>query len=73
MDKQFIHPPELFKHPAYSRVVTVTGPSKMIFIAGQTASDQNYWPMFVGDFRGQHRRVMEALTIRLNSGRCDLG
>lgn len=67
MDKQFIHPPELFKHPAYSRVVTVTGPGKMIFIAGQTASDENYGPMFVGDLRGQYRRVMEALTIQLKA------
>lgn len=67
MDKKFIHPPELFKHPAYSRVVTVAGPSKMIFIAGQTASDENYNPMFVGDLRGQYHRVMEALTIQLKA------
>jgi enamine deaminase RidA (YjgF/YER057c/UK114 family) len=67
LDKKFIHPPELFKHPAYSRVVTVAGPSKMIFIAGQTASDENYNPMFVGDLRGQYHRVMEALTIQLKA------
>lgn len=67
MDKQFIHPPELFKHPAYSRVITVSGPSKMVYIAGQTASDENYKPMFVGDMRGQYLRVMEALTIQLQA------
>jgi enamine deaminase RidA (YjgF/YER057c/UK114 family) len=67
VDKKFIHPPELFKHPAYSRVITVTGPSKMIYIAGQTASDENYKPMFVGDMRGQYQRVMEALTIQLKA------
>ena len=67
MDKNFIHPPELFKHPAYSRVITVTGPSKMIYIAGQTASDENYKPMFVGDMRGQYHRVMDALTIQLKA------
>lgn len=68
MDKKFIHPPELFKHPAYSRVITVSGPSKMIYIAGQTASDENYKPMCVGDMRGQYLRVMEALTIQLTAG-----
>lgn len=67
MDKQFIHPPELFKHPAYSRVITVTGPNKLIFIAGQTPSDENYQSMAVGDLRGQYLRVMEALTIQLKA------
>lgn len=67
MEKQYIHPPELFKHPSYSRVITVSGPSKMIFIAGQTASDENYKPMSVGDLRGQYKRVIEALTIQLKA------
>jgi enamine deaminase RidA (YjgF/YER057c/UK114 family) len=67
LEKQFIHPPELFKHPAYSRVITVTGPSKLILIAGQTASDENYRPVAVGDMRGQYQRVMEALTIQLEA------
>ena len=67
MQKQVIHPPELFKHPAYSRVITVTGPSKLVFIAGQTASDENYRPVAVGDMRGQYLRVMEALTIQLTA------
>jgi hypothetical protein len=30
MEKQFINPPQLYKHPAYSRVVTVKGPCKFI-------------------------------------------
>lgn len=67
MDKQFIHPPELFKHPAYSRVITVTGPNKLIFIAGQTATDENYKPVAVGDMRGQYHCVMEGLTIQLKA------
>ena len=67
MDRQFIHPPELFKHPAYSRVVTVKEPNKLIFIAGMTAADENYKPMFVGDMRGQYHRVMEGLTIKLKA------
>ena len=67
MQKQVIHPPELFKHPAYSRVITVTGPSKLVFIAGQTASDENYRPVAVGDMRGQYLRIMEALTFQLTA------
>lgn len=67
MDKKVIHPPELYKHPHYSRVITVTGPNKLIFIAGQTASDDNYKAMFPGDMRAQYHRVMEALTIQLKA------
>ena len=57
----------MFKHPAYTRIITVTGPSKLIFIAGQTPSDENYKPVAIGDIRGQYIRVMEALTIQLRA------
>ena len=67
MQKQHINPPELFKHPAYTRIITVTGPSKLIFIAGQTPSDDNYKPVAIGDMRGQYIHVMEALTIQLKA------
>jgi enamine deaminase RidA (YjgF/YER057c/UK114 family) len=67
MEKQHINPPELFKHPSYTRVITVTGPSKLIFIAGQTPSDEKYRPVKIGDMRGQYLRVMEALTIQLQA------
>ena len=49
MDKQFINPPELYTHPRYSHVITVMGPCKFIFIAGQTPSDDKYQPVFPGD------------------------
>lgn len=59
MERQHINPPELFKHPSYTRIITVIGPSKLIFIAGQTPSDEAYRPVAVGDVRGQYLRVME--------------
>lgn len=67
MEKKHINPPELFLHPSYTRVITVAGPSKMIFIAGQTPSDERYRPVEIGNMRGQYLRVMEALTIQLNA------
>jgi enamine deaminase RidA (YjgF/YER057c/UK114 family) len=67
MDKQFINPPELYKHPSYSRVVTVKGPCKFIFIAGQTPSDANYQPVAKGDYKKQYERVIEGLTIQLKA------
>jgi enamine deaminase RidA (YjgF/YER057c/UK114 family) len=71
MERQHINPPELFKHPSYTRVITITGPSKLIFIAGQTPSDEKYGPVAVGDMRGQYLRVMDALTIQLQAAGAD--
>ena len=67
MEKTFINPPELYKHPSYSRVVTVKGPCKFIFIAGQTPSGDNYEPVAIGNYRLQYERIIEALTIQLSA------
>ncbi|HEY3916432.1 MAG TPA: RidA family protein [Stellaceae bacterium] len=67
MEKEFINPPELHKHPAYSRVITVKGPCKFIFIAGQTPSDENYKPVHPGDYRKQYEHIIKMLTIQLTA------
>jgi enamine deaminase RidA (YjgF/YER057c/UK114 family) len=67
VEKQHVNPPELFKHPHYTRLVTVAAPGKLIFIAGQTAADKSYKPVAVGDLRGQYERVMQGLTIQLRA------
>jgi enamine deaminase RidA (YjgF/YER057c/UK114 family) len=67
VEKTFINPPELYNHPSYSRVITVKGPCKFIFIAGQTPSGDNYEPVGIGDYRLQYERIMEALTIQLTA------
>ena len=65
MEKVFINPPELYKHPSYTRVITVKGPCKFVYISGQTPSDDTYQPVAKGDYKGQYERIMEALTIQL--------
>jgi enamine deaminase RidA (YjgF/YER057c/UK114 family) len=67
VEKTFINPPELYKHPSYSRVITVKGPCKFIFIAGQTPSGDNYEPVAIGNYRLQYERIIEALTIQLTA------
>jgi enamine deaminase RidA (YjgF/YER057c/UK114 family) len=67
MEKQFINPPELYRHPSYSRVITAKGGCKLIFIAGQTPSDENYRPVAKGDYRAQYQRVLDALAIQLKA------
>jgi enamine deaminase RidA (YjgF/YER057c/UK114 family) len=67
MEKTFINPPELYKHPSYTRVITVKGPCKFIFIAGQTPSGDDYEPVAKGDYKAQYERIMEALTVQLHA------
>jgi enamine deaminase RidA (YjgF/YER057c/UK114 family) len=65
MGKEFINPKGVFKHPSFTRIVTVSGPAKLIFIAGQTPSDDTYQPVAPGDYRGQYVRIMENLGVQL--------
>ena len=61
MKREQMDPPGLYKHPAYSRVVTVEGDMKMVFIAGQTPTDENYTCIAPGDFTAQYLHVMKTL------------
>jgi enamine deaminase RidA (YjgF/YER057c/UK114 family) len=65
--REEIDPPELFRHPAYKRVVTVSGDMKLVFIAGQTPSDENYRCVAPGDYKGQWLKVMENLDLQLRA------
>ena len=67
MDKAIINPPEMMKHPSYSRVITVKGPCKFIFIAGQTPSDERYQPVHPGNYQKQYEHVMDMLAIQLKA------
>src|SRR5688500_19233368 len=71
MQRQEIDPPELFKHPSFKRVVTVQGDMKLVFIAGQTPSDENYQCVAPGDYRAQYVHVMKNLDIQLKAAVAD--
>ena len=67
MEREHINPAGIYKHPAFTRIVTVKGPMKMIFIAGQTPSDENYKCVAPGDYRAQYLKVMENLDVQLKA------
>lgn len=62
-----LNPPGVFKHPGFSRVVTVEGPTKLVLIAGQTPSDENYRCVAPGDLRAQYIQVMNNLKLQLTA------
>ena len=67
MEVERINPQGVYKHPNFTRIVTVKGPMKLIFIAGQTPSDERYAPVAPGDYRAQYVKVMENLEIQLQA------
>jgi enamine deaminase RidA (YjgF/YER057c/UK114 family) len=61
-----INPSGLYKHPAYTRVITARG-GKIIFMAGQTPSDMNYKCVHPGDYKAQYIAVMDGLKTGLEA------
>ncbi|KKC26006.1 RidA family protein [Sphingomonas sp. SRS2] len=67
MERVELDPPGLFRHPAFKRVVTVQGDTKLVFIAGQTPSAYNYDPVEPGNYKAQYIQVMDNLDIALRA------
>ena len=61
---RFINPDTLAKPPSYSHVVEVTGPGRIVYVAGQLGTDRK--GEVVGpDFRAQAIQVFENLKAAL--------
>jgi enamine deaminase RidA (YjgF/YER057c/UK114 family) len=64
-----INPPELGTPPGYSQIVEVSA-SRLIFIAGQTAVDQDGNVVGKYDFAAQADQVFRNLAIALQASDC---
>jgi enamine deaminase RidA (YjgF/YER057c/UK114 family) len=62
---QFINPDSLNKNPAFTNVVTVTGPVKTIYIGGQDAVDASGNIVGKGDFKAQSEQVLKNIQAAL--------
>jgi enamine deaminase RidA (YjgF/YER057c/UK114 family) len=67
MPKEYINPPGVPAHPYFTRVLSITAPSKLVYIAGQVPSDDQYKPVHVGDIRSQFIAVIDSLTVQLKA------
>jgi enamine deaminase RidA (YjgF/YER057c/UK114 family) len=84
---RFLNPATLSKPPTYSHVVEITGPGRIIYIAGQLGLDaEGKLVGAPGDFRAQARQTFENLrnalaavgasfehVVKLNSYLTDIG
>src|SRR4029077_13936189 len=67
-----VNPPQLGAPPGYSQVVDVRA-GRIIFIAGQTALDQNGDLVGKNDFAAQSEQVFRNLSVALESVGCTAG
>jgi enamine deaminase RidA (YjgF/YER057c/UK114 family) len=65
VERSYIEPAGMYKHPAFTSILTVTDPHKWHFFAGRCSVDENYKCIGPGDFGVQYRRVMEILDNEL--------
>jgi enamine deaminase RidA (YjgF/YER057c/UK114 family) len=65
-----INPPELGTPPGYSQIVDIAA-SRIIFISGQTALDQEGNLVGRNDFAAQAAQVFRNLAIALRARGCD--
>jgi len=65
MDMQRINPPGIFEHPSFSRIITVSGPAKIVWFSGQTPQNADLSCVAPGDYQAQYIDVMQKLEIQL--------
>ena|SRR5215216_3993709 len=64
---EHINPEGLSKNPAFTQVVTVTGPAKTIYIGGQDAVDASGTIVGKGDLKAQTEKVFQNLQTALEA------
>jgi enamine deaminase RidA (YjgF/YER057c/UK114 family) len=67
MRRRYLNPPGLFHHPAFTRIVSVDGPRRTIYFAGQTSTDERNAVVGKGDYLAQYRQIMENLAVALEA------
>ena len=61
----FINPDDLNRTPAFTNVVAVTGPVKMVFVGGQDSVDKTGTIIGKGDLRAQTEQVLKNIRTAL--------
>lgn len=67
-DVQYLNPDSLIKNAAFTQVVTVTGPVKIVYVGGQDAVDASGAIVGKGDIRAQAEQVLKNLQTALAAG-----
>ena len=69
---KYINPDSLPKSPAFTNVVTVTGPVKTIYVGGQDALDASGAIVGKGDLKAQTEQILKNIQAALAAGGAQL-
>jgi enamine deaminase RidA (YjgF/YER057c/UK114 family) len=69
---EYINPPSLHHNPAFTNVVTVTGPVKTVYVGGQNAVDTSGAIVGKGDFKAQTEQTLRNVLAALEAGGAEL-
>ncbi|GHO48040.1 RidA family protein [Ktedonospora formicarum] len=64
---QHLNPETMHKNPAFTQAITVTGPTRTIYIGGQDAVDADGNIVGKGDLAAQTRQVLKNLRLVLDA------
>ena len=65
---QYINPPSLPKNPAFTNLVTVTGPVRTVYVGGQDAVDTSGAIVGKNDFKAQSEQTLRNVQAALEAG-----
>lgn len=65
---EFINPETLHQNPAFTNVVTVTGPIRTVYVGGQNAVDTSGEIVGKGDFKTQSEQILKNIQAALEAG-----
>ena len=65
---EYVNPPGLHPNPAFSHMVTVSGPVKTVFIGAQVAVDGAGNLVGKGDLAAQTRQILKNIEVCLAAG-----
>lgn len=68
MHVEHLNPPTLFRSPAFSQAIAVTGPAKTIYVGGQNAVDATGTLVGAGDLAAQTAQVLGNVEAALAAG-----
>jgi len=69
---RYLNPDGLPKNPAFTNVVTVTGPVKTVYVGGQDAVDASGTIVGKGDFKAQAEQILKNVQAALAAGGAQL-
>lgn len=67
MRKQYLNPRELFDPRFFTHTVAVSGPMKLVYVAGQVSYDRDGIVVGRGDIRAQSEQVFKSLSHGLRA------